>query len=641
MKWKIIFLITGGLLFVQASVAQKSVTDTVCLTFNIDSVGLDEVVVRGKKTPAANSRWSDMHPVELVTVGGANGDLYKALQTLPGTQVQGETGELLVRGGSSYETQTFIDGMHVLNPYTSNGINTPSRSRYSTFMFSGVNLASGGASQEYGEALSAVLPLETKDYSKVDKVGVNASVVGVGGGGTKTLDRGSLSVDLNYQNLGLYDKVYSGRTDFERPYRMFSGATQFRHTPGDATVFKVYAQYDRTDFSAYEGDERRLFALTEDNIYVNATFRYRAAGGWDWFAGAAYSYYNREVGGAAVSGDNWLERQRELHLKTKMSKRFSSVFRLDMGVESYIRNYRNHYLYSSMDDANQMSPTISAGFFSAAYYPVERLKAELSFRTEYTSPNRKINFSPRLAVNYYWGDVMLSGIVGRYTQLPENDWLVRSRKLMSEACMQYNLGMQYGYEGRFYKAELYYKNYDRLVLEETDTETGSVLLTSGGYGYSRGIDLFFRDRVSIKNLEYQLSYTYNISKRKYQRCSELTTPQYATRHNAALVVKYSLPRLHSIISLTNRFSTGRPYHNPLLPGLMNDEVKPYNSLDVGVTFLASKKVIIHASASNILGRKNEFGKVDNKAVLASKDHFFYVGVYVTLGKKAAYDVSNF
>lgn len=641
MKWKIIFLITGGLLFVQASVAQKSVTDTVRLTFNIDSVGLDEVVVRGKKTPAANSRWSDMHPVELVTVGGANGDLYKALQTLPGTQVQGETGELLVRGGSSYETQTFIDGMHVLNPYTSNGINTPSRSRYSTFMFSGVNLASGGASQEYGEALSAVLPLETKDYSKVDKVGVNASVVGVGGGGTKTLDRGSLSVDLNYQNLGLYDKVYSGRTDFERPYRMFSGATQFRHTPGDATFFKVYAQYDRTDFSAYEGDERRLFALTEDNIYVNATFRYRAAGGWDWFAGAAYSYYNREVGGAAVLGDNWLERQRELHLKTKMSKRFSSVFRLDMGVESYIRNYRNHYLYSSMDDANQMSPTISAGFFSAAYYPVERLKAELSFRTEYTSPNRKINFSPRLAVNYYWGDVMLSGIVGRYTQLPENDWLVRSRKLMSEACMQYNLGMQYGYEGRFYKAELYYKDYNRLVLEETDTETGRVLLTSGGYGYSRGIDLFFRDRVSIKNLEYQLSYTYNISKRKYQRCSELTTPQYATRHNAALVVKYSLPRLHSIISLTNRFSTGRPYHNPLLPGLMNDEVKPYNSLDVGVTFLASKKVIIHASASNILGRKNEFGKVDNKAVLASKDHFFYVGVYVTLGKKAAYDVSNF
>ena len=139
----------------------------------------------------------------------------------------------------------------------------------------------------------------------------------------------------------------------------------------------------------------------------------------------------------------------------------------------------------------------------------------------------------------------------------------------------------------------------------------------------------------------KLSYTYNIAKRKYREYPELTTPQYATRHNAAWVVKYSLPRLHSIVSVTDRFSSGRPYHNPMLPGLMNDEVKPYNSLDLGVTFLASKKVIIHASTSNILCRKNEFGKVDNKAVLASSDHFFYVGVYVTLGKKAAYDVSNF
>ena len=36
-----------------------------------------------------------------VTVAGSNGDLYKALQTLPGVQVQGETGRLLVRGAGT------------------------------------------------------------------------------------------------------------------------------------------------------------------------------------------------------------------------------------------------------------------------------------------------------------------------------------------------------------------------------------------------------------------------------------------------------------------------------------------------------------------------------------------------------------
>lgn len=641
MNWKMYFGILSGMFLLQSAKAQKVVTDTMYLKINIDSIGLDEIVVKGHRTPAANSRWSDISPVELVTVGGANGDLYKALQTLPGTQVQGETGELLVRGGSSYETQTYIDGMHVLNPYTSNGINTPARSRYSTFMFSGVNLASGGASLEYGEALSAVLPLETKDYSKVNKVGVSASTVGVGGGGTRAFDKGSLSIDLNYQNLKLYNKVYSGRVDFKKPYRLFSGATQFRYTPDDATALKVYAQYDRTDFSTYEGFERRLFGLGEDNIYINTTFRHRTAGGWNWFAGTAFSYYEQKVGGAVMAKDQWLERQQELHLKVKAFKRVLSVFRFDMGLESYIRRYKNHYQLFGIDDCNRISPVVSAGFFSATYYPVEQLKAELSFRTEYTSPNRKMNFSPRLAVNYYWGNVMLSGTVGRYTQLPENNWLVRQQKLRSELCVQYNLGAQYSTEGRFYKAEFYYKNYDRLPLKAEATNTGTPLLTSDGYGYSKGVDLFFRDRVLFKNLEYQLSYSYNISKRKYQEFQELTIPQYATRHNAAMVVKYSLSCLRSIISMTNRFSSGRPYHNPALPGLMNAEVKPYNSLDLGLTFLASKKVIIHASATNILCRKNEFGKVNNKAVLASSDHFFYVGVYITLGKKAAYDVSNF
>lgn len=621
--------------------AQKAVTDTVHLRFTIDSIGLQEVLVRGHKTPAANSRWSDMRPVELVTTGGANGDLYKALQTLPGTQIQGETGQLLVRGGSSHETQTYIDGMHVLNPYTSTGINSPSRSRYSTFMFSGVNLASGGASQEYGDALSAVLPLDTKDHSNINKVGVNASVVGVGGGGTRAFDKGSLSIDLNYQNLSLYDKIYSGRKEFKKPYKLYSGATQFRYSPSDATILKIYAQYDRTDFSTYEGTERRPFGLGEDNVYVNATLRHRTSEGWNWFLGAAYSFYEQKIGSAVAADDSWLERQQEVHLKAKVFRRLSPAFRMDMGVESYIRRYENRYLLSEIDDRHRMSPTITAGFLSATYYPVEQLKAELSFRTEYTSLNRKLNFSPRLAVNYHWGEVMLSGTIGRYTQQPENRYLVRRPQLDSEVCVQYNLGAQYEHEGRFYKAELYYKDYNRLALTETNAETGTTFLTSGGHGHSRGIDLFFHDRALLKNFEYQFAYTYNISKRKYHEYPELTTPQYATRHNAAVVLKYSVPRLHSIIGLTNRFSSGRPYHNPALSGLMNDEVKPYNSLDLGLTFLASRKVIIHASATNILCRKNEFGRVDNKAILASSDHFFYVGVFITLGKKAAYDTSNF
>lgn len=623
------------MLYSAPTTAQTVTSDTIFLTTFSDSVSLGEVLVKGKKTLRANSRWSDMNPVDLVTVGGANGDLYQALQTLPGTQVQGESGRLLVRGGSSSETQTYIDGMHVLNPYTATGENTPARGRYSTFMFSGVNLATGGASQEYGEALSAVLPLETKDHSTVNKWGISPSTVGIGTGGTRAFAKGSLSVDMNYQNMAPYNRLFPGRLDFEKPYELFSGATQFRYTPDEQTVLKVYAGYDRTDFSYQADAANRLFALGEDNVYLNTTFRKRTAAGWNWFAGAAFSFYNQQVGSVSIGGDSWNERQQELHLKAKTMKQLSPWLKLDVGVESFLRRYESQYHLVAIDNRNKMNPTVEACFATATLYPLANLKTEISFRTEYTSLNRKVNFSPRLAVNYTWNDWMFSVTVGRYTQLPENRYLIQQPSLLSETCLQYNVGAQYEAVGRFYKVEGYYKKYNRLTL---CTPVG---LTSDGYGSSKGVDLFFCDPTLFKNVEYQLAYSFNLSRRKCQEYTELTMPQYATRHNASLVVKYSLPRLRTIIGLTDRFASGRPYHNPNRPGLMNDEVKPYHTLDLGITYLASKKVIVHASASNILGRKNEFGRIDGQPVLASSDHFFYLGVFITIGKKAAYDASNF
>ena len=627
--------IASPVLFSARIWAQETVKDTVFLIPFADTVLLDEVVVKAHKTIPMNNRWSDLQPVDLVTVAGANGNLYKALETLPGTQIQGESGRLLVRGGSSDETQTYIDGMHVLNPYTSTAENIPARGRYSPFMFSGINLSTGGHSQEYGEALSAVLPLETKDNSRINKVGISPSTVGIGGGGNHAFRNASLALNLDYQNLALYNKVYPGRIDFKKPYQMFSGATQFRYTPSGSSVFKIYVGYDRTDYSNYTDNNRYLFCLGENNVYLNSTFRTAISGGWEWFSGMAYSLFDRKVDGAVTEGDHWCEKQAELHFKTKLSKKFHPTFRMDVGFESFLRWYETRYSQVSVADTKEISPTIEAVFGTVSYYPVENLKAELSFRTEYASLARKINFSPRLSFSYSWCDLVLSATAGRYTQLPNAKYLAQQPSLLSEACRQYNVGGLYKAAGRFYKAEFYYKKYDRLVLY---TPAG---LTSGGYGSSKGVDLYFEDRSLMRNLECNLSYSFNLSQRKYLEYTELTTPQYATRHNASLVLKYSLTKLRTIVALTERFASGRPYHNPVRSGLMNDETKPYNSLDLGFTFLATKKMIIHASATNVLCRKNVFGRIDGKPLLASSDHFFYLGVFITLGKKAAYDGSNF
>ena len=640
---KIIISFIQFLVFTTVVYAQSSTPKETALIFLSDSLYLEEVEVKSKRTPAANSRWSNMSPVELAVGGGANGDLYRALQTLPGTQLEGETGKLLVRGGDNSETQTYIDGMHVLNPYTTNGINTPSRGRYSTFMFSGINLASGAAPLEYGNALSAALPLETKDISPINKLGINVSSVGVGTGGTRAFEKGSASVNFEYQDLAPYNKLYSGRTEYKDPYRLMSASTQLRFTPTDNSIYKIYCAYDRTDFSNYEGHDRRLFKLDEDNLYLNATYRNTTSAQWNWFVGTAFSWYRQKIDNANLANDGWEQSEQEVHLKIKTMKKLNALCRIEMGAESLINQYDDSYrlYHQNITIKANMNSTQTAAYATLYYFPIESIKTELSIRGEYTSLNREWNLSPRLCINYYLGNLMLSAAGGRYTQLPGNRYLANNNGLRTEVCTQYNLGAQYNYQGRFMKAEIYYKQYSHLVLGTLPTVDCQQLLTSQGHGYSRGVDLFFQDAVTIKRLEYQLSYTYNDSKRKYREYEEMTTPQYITKHNASLVLKYTIPTMNLILGLTNRFSSGRPFHNPLYAGIMNDRVKPYNSLDFALTYLATRKIIVHASASNILARKNVFGKVNGQPIYASSDHFFYVGVFITLGKKAAYDVSNF
>ena len=177
-------------------------------------------------------------------------------------------------------------------------------------------------------------------------------------------------------------------------------------------------------------------------------------------------------------------------------------------------------------------------------------------------------------------------------------------------------------------------------------------MNSDGYGYSKGVDVFFNDRALIKNFEYMLAYSFNLSKRKYQDYTELSTPQYATIHNASFSIKYSIPAVKSILGITNRYASGRPYHDPTRSGLMNSTTGFYNSVDMSLTYLASEKVIIYASASNLLGRQNVYnynysadtsipGGYIKTPVIDSSSHFFYIGIFITLSGKTAYDVSNF
>ena len=125
---------------------------------------LDAVVISaGMMESGEKARVSVLKPLDIVTTAGSAGNIIAALQTLPGTQSVGEDGRLFVRGGEANETQTFVDGIRVAQPYGATTNNLPTRGRFSPFLFSGIAFSTGGYSAEYGEALSSVLLLNTED----------------------------------------------------------------------------------------------------------------------------------------------------------------------------------------------------------------------------------------------------------------------------------------------------------------------------------------------------------------------------------------------------------------------------------------------------------------------------------------------
>ena len=94
----------------------------------------DVVVTAGAFEASDEKRAAVLKPLDIVTTAGALGDIAGALNALPGTTRNGETGQLFVRGGAASETKTYLDGLPVQNPYGGSVPAVPARGRFSPFL---------------------------------------------------------------------------------------------------------------------------------------------------------------------------------------------------------------------------------------------------------------------------------------------------------------------------------------------------------------------------------------------------------------------------------------------------------------------------------------------------------------------------
>ena len=510
--------------------------------------------------------------------------------------------------------------MHVLVPYSTNTENTAVRGRFSPFLFKGINFSLGGYSGEYGQALSAVLPMETTDLATSDKFGVSASLVDWNIGGTKVFTSSALSFNAALTSMGLYDRLFAQRQDLTRPYRKFSGEAQYKKEYNGRGVLKSYVGYDFTSVGLHQ-DERHI-SLKEHNVYANLTYKTPIGRGYTLFAGFANSTVFNHIDDAVNAGDHYRNFRNEVHLKAELRKVYNSVLKLQAGVEDYIRNSTLRFApYRYNLDYN-----ILATHIDAQWRIMPKLFLHVAARMEMMDHHYQL--MPRTTLSYIpnkrW---QFSLVAGQYSQTAEDDILAQSNKSLCQSTASHIiLSMQYNFASSLLRIEPYYKRYSHLPLLHNG------IYQSDGYGNSKGVDIYVENHSISSRLTTTLAYSFNDSERLYMDNTEPCAPGFASRHNLRLTAKYAIAKF--IIGIANSYATGRHFANGTTPY--------YNSLDANITYLLSPKVILYSSLNNILGRTNIFRyDAAGNGITSSRDRFFYIGIFVSLKNNKAYDISNF
>jgi len=593
---------------------------------------------------------------DIVTTAGATADITGVMNTLPGTQTVGEEGRLFVRGGSSHEVKSFINGLLIAEPYGLTPQHIPSRFRFNPFLFKGVFFSTGGYSAEYGQALSSVLQLETYDLPARSQTDISLMTVGTDISQTIRKNNTSLYGQVQYTDLSAYYMLVPQKDDWERAPYSFNTTLHFKQKVGQHGKIQAYTNYDRSNMvvnQPFPGDiyQQTQFDITTHNLYTNIAVSNSIGESLSYRGGIAYTNNLNHVLTDVGDLDTKVN---SIHAKLVLEHDLSENVLFKYGAEWIYDEYQE---LTFDRDENQTSyfnlkNHLISPFAEASVYFSNKLMARFGTRYEYNQLISSHDLAPRVSLAYKLNkNNQFSMAFGRFSQLPIREYLKWDSELQPEKASHYILNYQYTKEGRIFRSEVYFKKYDQLVTQQSDVEQYHEY-ENGGYGEAKGIEIFWRDSRTFESIDYWISYSYLDTKRKYDIFPDLVMPYYASNQNITIVYKHFITPIKSQIGWTYSFASGRPYTDPNTGEYNSRYTGAYHDLSLNYSYLVKPNIIIHAAVSNVFGFKNIFGyqyssKPNENGIYESipiepqAKRFIFLGFFITIAKdKNANQLNN-
>ena len=563
---------------------------------------LHEVVVSAGAFEASDrAKGAALTPIDAVTVAGSNADITQALRSLPGAQQIGEKEGLFVRGGTGEETRQFIDGTLLRNPNYPSVPGLPQYARINPFLFKGILFSSGGYSALYGEAMSSALILESVDLPEKSSssFSVFPSNLGAGMQHLAKNNKSSYGVNLNYSNQSLYNSIVPQKPDFFSGPSYLEGNANFRIRTGKTGMLKFYTSWTNSDVGMKNPDIdsatlTAAYQVKGRNSYNNLSFRSYLNDNWKIDLGAVYSYNRDEMvtgltdakGGAVnlsyvpYSGKTGRRtiNSNFAQARAVLTHYFTQGQALRFGAEHFYTRDKGR----SNDSTIGLTDQLTAVFAEGDIYLTGNLAAKAGVRAEYASVIKKMVVAPRISLAYRLQDGSQFNLAyGIFYQEPANDLLYEPNTLTFSSATHYVLNYTRKANNRFFRVEAYYKKYRDLV--KTTPQ-----LSNNGNGYAQGLELFWRDKKSIRNLDYWVTYTYLDTKRDFMNYPYQLRPSFAAPHTATVAIKKFFQDISTSVNVSWAVAAGRPYYNIMGNGISGQgTTKAYNVANLHVAYLCS------------------------------------------------------
>lgn len=644
------------------------------------------IISAGTFEASDKAKGAVLSSLDVVTTPSANADITSAFKTLPGTQQVGESEGLFVRGGTASESKIFIDGALVNNFFYSSTPGIATRGRFNPFLFKGTVFSTGGYSALYGQALSSALILESIDLPERSEADLGISVVGIGGGIQKLAKdkKSSWGVSVNYTNLWLAFNVIKQRQDYFRVPEATQADFNFRRKTklGGMVKYYGYISHNRTAFRTNDIDSailKNAFSLSNINMYHNLSWRERLGKGWRLNSSISFSTNKDNIANETQDVNNnklvittpsfygeknfsLISRGTYVNSKVVLEKKFNGLNAVRFGSDYFYSDEKTDYTrYDGSKYNFPIKDKMFAGFAETDVYLTNNLAAKIGGRVEHSSLMRKWNVAPRASLAYKTGaNSQASFAYGIFYQNPDRSILPAAAGIDYSKATHYILQYIKQSKERTWRTEVFYKDYSRLYKTGFTNNGRTGALNTNGFGYAKGVEIFWRDRKTIKNVDYWISYSYLDTKRDHLNFPGEIEPSFAAKHTASVVFKRFVLPWKTGFNFSYNFATGRPYYH-----IAFDEAQDkfaitdigrtinYNSMSFSVNYLPTlgKKdtrtfAVFVLGVNNVLGQDQVFTYNYNyygnrkEAVTPPSRRFVFIGCFLSFGTDKTQDAIN-